>query len=69
MTEGIKPEASGLDTIELNVADQIKALPGKTGFYYENLVTGERAAYHEEERMIGSQRHQAVCDDRGIYKV
>ena len=54
MTEGIKPEASGLDTIELNVADQIKALPGKTGFYYENLVTGERAAYHEEERMMAA---------------
>ena len=54
MTEGIKPEASGLDTIELNVTDQIKGLPGKTGFYYENLVTGERAAYHEEERMMAA---------------
>ena len=36
------------------MTDQIKALPGKTGFYYENLVTGERAAYHEEERMMAA---------------
>lgn len=41
-------------SLEEEVTEKIRRLPGKTGFYYENLVTGERAAYHEDERMMAA---------------
>lgn len=34
--------------------EAIQRLPGKTSFYYENLVTGERAAWNENERMMAA---------------
>lgn len=54
LTEGLKPGVAEWDTIEFNVIDKIKGLPGKKGFYYENLVTGERAAWNEDERMMAA---------------
>lgn len=54
VTEGLMREEAGRDNIQSYVTDKIKGLPGKTGFYYENLVTGERAAYHEDERMMAA---------------
>lgn len=41
------------------------------GFYYENLVTGERAAHHEDERMMAASviklfvMTEALCGSRG----
>lgn len=36
------------------INEKLEKLPGKISFYYENLVTGERMAFHEEERMMAA---------------
>lgn len=36
------------------IESKLKLLPGKISFLYENLVTGERLSYHEDEPMMAA---------------
>lgn len=36
------------------IEGRLKLLPGKISFLYENLVTGERFSYHEDEAMMAA---------------
>lgn len=36
------------------ILSRLSALPGRIAFYYQNLATGERIAFHEEEPMMAA---------------
>jgi len=47
-------ETEDLVMIRRLITSKLEALPGKIGFYYKNLVTGETWTYHPEEKMIAA---------------
>lgn len=59
MTNGQRSDMIDQNVMDQNVMDQnvmeaVRRLPGKTSFYYENLVTGEWAAWKENEQMMAA---------------
>lgn len=40
--------------MEQDILNRLKALTGRIGFYYKNLVTGEVITYHEEESFMAA---------------
>ena len=36
--------------LQERILQELKAMNGKVGFYYKNLVTGETFGYHENEQ-------------------
>lgn len=40
--------------MEQQILSRLKALPGKIGFYYKNLVTGDTISYNEEESFMAA---------------
>lgn len=39
-------------SLQKKILDELKAMDGKVGFYYKNLVTGDTFGYHEEEQFL-----------------
>lgn len=40
--------------MEQDIIDRLEKLPGKIGFYYKNLATGEVITYHEDEAFMAA---------------
>ena len=40
--------------MEQDILSRLQKLPGKIGFYYKNLVTGEVITYQEEEAFMAA---------------
>ena len=38
--------------LQERILQELKAMDGKVGFYYKNLVTGETFGYHEDEQFL-----------------
>ena len=38
--------------LQERILQELKAMNGKVGFYYKNLVTGETFGYHENEQFL-----------------
>ncbi|MEG0370311.1 MAG: serine hydrolase [Hungatella sp.] len=42
------------ETVRIQIERQLQALPGRIGFYYHNLATGEEMRYHDREKMMAA---------------